>query len=166
MTQLDELAGFNATQFSSQIDALSQLLLEFQALLHSESDFLKQNDIDKLVEIVEQKSLLSQKIQSLSDTIEKQFSQLSPNVSLYKLAQDKAFNNISKTLQEKVDNALTLSQACSDLNISNGMSIQILSNINQVSINLLTQQPESDVNLYDSSGESKQSKNRSSLGKA
>jgi flagellar biosynthesis/type III secretory pathway chaperone len=166
MTPLNELAEFNQTQFSSQIDALNQLLLDFQALLKSESDLLTQSDLEHLSEIVEKKAELGQKIETASLELDKHFDKLDSENTFFSLAQGKAFASISEELQNKVDQVLAQSQACNDLNLSNGITIQILSNINQVSINLLRQQPESDVNLYNSTGESKKVKGSSSLGKA
>ncbi|MEA3405596.1 MAG: flagellar protein FlgN [Pseudomonadota bacterium] len=164
MTAPQALASLNTNQFSSQIDELNSLLLEFKTLLESESELLKQNDSNAIIETSQTKNEISNKIDKQVQSIQN----LLPDKSkhFFELAQDKVFSGISKTLQPKIDGSIELTQACHDLNMANGMAIQILSNMNQVSLQILTGQNRTETNLYGSSGSTTQNKTKSSLGKA
>ena len=166
MTQSQAMTELDIPRFSSQMDGLNLLLLDLQSLLQTESQTLKNSDASALTQSTQAKSELMDKIDSLVQKINQNFPNLSENKHFFDLAKEKAFASISNELQEKVDNSLTLSQACHDLNMANGMAIQILSNINQVSLQILTGQNQTDSNLYGSTGTTTQNKSKSSLGKA
>ncbi len=166
MTETQTLAGLNQAQFSSHIDELNLLLLEFRTLLETESQQLKQSDAEALVESSQLKGELSEKIEQLVNTLNLELGNSSDTLNFIDLGKQKAFQTLSQELQTKVDQSIELSQRCHDLNIANGMSIQILSNINQVSLQILTGQNESNSDVYGSSGETSTPKKGSTLGKA
>lgn len=164
MTTPQAIASLNTNQFSSQIDELNSLLLEFKTLLESESELLKQNDSNAIIESSQAKSDLSDKIDKQVQSIQSHFPSKSKH--FFELTQEQAFSELSETLQSKMDDSIQLSQACHDLNMANGMAIQILSNMNQVSLQILTGQNQTETNLYGSSGSTTLHKTKSSLGKA
>lgn len=164
MTQ--SLASLDITQFSSQIDELNALLIEFQDQLKTESDLLKKNDSSALSKSTETKINLTNKIDTQVNKINLILTTNQVQEDFFELANQKVFQQYSSELQSKVEKTLVLTQACHDLNMANGMSIQILSNINQVSLQILTGQNQTDANLYGSSGVTTQNKSKSSLGKA
>lgn len=164
MTQA--LASLDIPQFSSQIDELNQLLLEFQALLETESTLLKKSDATALSSSTQTKSLVTEKIDILVNEINNNLPKNSISEHFFELADKKMFSDISTTLQNQVDKTMSLTQSCHDLNMANGMAIQILTNINQVSLQILTGQTQADANLYGASGVTTQNKSKSSLGKA
>lgn len=160
------IAGLNTDQFSSHIDELNLLLLDFQSLLEKESDELKGSDASALSASTQAKALLTNKIDLLVKQINKSLPASTQNKHFFELAQQNAFSDISNSLQASLNKSMALSQTCHDLNMANGMAIQILSNINQVSLQILTGQNQSDSSLYGSSGSTTQNKPKSSLGKA
>jgi len=164
MTASQETMSLDIDQFSSQIDTLNSLLLEFQTLLESESALLKENSPESIVENSQTKSSVSDKIDKQVQLIQSSFPADSKH--FFEMAQAQSFLPYSKAVQKKVDRSIELSQACHDLNIANGMSIQILNNMNQVSLQILTGQNSAETNLYGSSGSTTQNKTKSSLGKA
>jgi len=167
MSHTQAIADLNIPQFSSHIDELNLLLLEFQSLLETESGHLKKSNSAALTESTDHKIQLTDKIDLLLKQINRDFPSLvEANLHFFELARNKAFSEVSPSLQANIDKSMALSQACHDLNMANGMAIQILSNINQVSLQILTGQNETDANLYGSSGVTTQSKSKSSLGKA
>lgn len=160
------MASLNTDQFSSQIDELNLLLLNFQTLLENESKNLKSSDTSDLLTTAQAKEQLTVNIELLVQQINKALPSSLQNKHFFELAQQSAFSAISNELQANVDKCLALSQACHDLNMANGMAIQILSNINEVSLQILTGQNQSDSKLYGASGATTQNKLKSSLGKA
>lgn len=160
-------SGFDKTRFSSQIEVLNTLLHEFHQILQDESSLLKQPPSEALTANLEQKAATAQQVESELLTLEKILSPHANGASLMDLARNGAFAEISDSLQVQVEHFMKLSQACHDLNTSNGIAIQILSNINDFSIDLLTGKSTAEVKLYGSSGEKQlHTQSHSTLGKA
>lgn len=167
MASLIAITDFDKTRFSSQIDVLNRLLHDFHDILESESAHLKQPPSEALSRTLEQKSAVAQQLESELNTIEELLKPHNNGATFIDLAKDNAFSSISDSLQVKVDRIIQLSQDCHDLNTSNGIAIQILSNINDFSIDLLTGKSSAEVKLYGSSGEKQlHNQNQSTLGKA
>ena len=163
MSNAPVVTDLNTDQFSSHIDELNLLLLDFQALLKSESKQLKEADATALSSTTQTKVQLTDKIDQLVKQINALLPATSPKQHFFEFAQQTVF---STELQAQVDKSMALSQSCHDLNLANGMAIQILSNTNQVSLQILTGQDQVGSNLYGSSGTATQNKLKSSLGKA
>lgn len=167
MASLIAISDFDETRFSSQIDVLKTLLHEFHKILQTESSMLKQPPSEALTQTLEKKAAAAQQLESALHTLEILLKPHSNGKSLMDLAKNNAFSAISDSLQVKVDDIMKLSQACHDMNTSNGIAIQILTNINEFSIDLLTGKSTAEVKLYGSSGEKQlHSKSQSTLGKA
>lgn len=162
------LIDLNVDQFSSQIETLNQQLLAFEKNLQTESELLHKNQPEALSQHSETKAALVQEIQTQLALIESQLNTADPKkpTNLIELTRLHAFSDLSDALQKKVDQTLALTESCSDLNDANGIAIQILNNINQASIHILAGQADTSLNLYGASGETRQSKQGSSLGKA
>jgi len=140
------------------------ILLEFKTLLETESDLLKANNAEEIIKTSQTKNQITDKINTQVQTIQNILPKKSKH--FFELAQEKSFSELSDDLQSKVEQSIELSQVCHDLNMANGMAIQILSNMNQVSLKILTGHNQAEHNLYGSTGSTTQSKTKSSLGKA
>jgi len=160
------MSALNISLFSSHIEALNLTLRDFQNLLNLESQQLKQNDPSALVNSSQTKNQLTDKIDALVATIQKDLPDDLQNQHFFELANQNAFADVSHELQTKLEESLALTQTCHDLNLANGMAIQILSNMNQVSLQILTGQSQTESKLYGSSGSPSKHKSQSSLGKA
>jgi flagella synthesis protein FlgN len=163
-------ADFDATTFTSQLEALGQLLREFLQILKSEAEQLKHGNAESLIEVIEPKEKLGEQIQSRFEKISTLFAGSTPdnaNSDFFELAKQQAFSTISTQLQENVNEIIQLAEHCHDQNIANGMSIRILSNINKTSLQILSGQTADNVNLYSASGDRTSNKPHSTpLGKA
>ena len=151
-------------QFTSQIEELLHLLESFSAILDSESECIKKNQTDELLKIATLKSDLANQLNESTKTIELVLKPFDLNIKT--LSQSAEFKSLDQAIQSKVNGLTPLIEACHDKNLANGMSIQILSNINQHTLDLITGK-QHDVNLYGSSGEKTRASNKqSNLGKA
>jgi flagella synthesis protein FlgN len=158
------LPDLDLTQLSSHLDALNGLLDAFESVLEQEAALLKDHASEALHPILERKA-------QLAEQLDRQFQQLEtllPPASGHfaDLVRNQAFARQAPKLQHQAETFLSRSQRCNDLNIANGISIQILNNINQVSIELMAGQTDNAPDLYGRSGQSKSSKSSSTLGKA
>jgi len=166
MAQSQTLAEFNSSQFASRIDQLNTLLQTFQTLLESEANTLKTVSVNELIPISESKQLLTEQIEQSVLQLNKTLPADIKCHHFFELVDHPLFLSLPASIQTKINLARSLSQTCHDLNLANGMAIQILSNINQVSLQILTGQTQTDSKLYGASGATTQSKSQSSLGKA
>lgn len=156
--------------FSSQLSALENELGQFKHLLEQESDLLKHNNITDLPEVALNKQDLSQKIETLVQSLNKTLQTNANDAALqhfFDLISSDFVNNIPQELKQHIEQIKELTQACHDLNLANGMSIQILNNINEVSLSLFAGQGSNKESTYSAKGEKSSSNSpRSSLGKA
>lgn len=152
------------SQFTSQIDVLLRLLDQFSLILDDESKNIKSNDTDSLILTTDNKSKLASELNVATKQLE---AILSPsNVTLSNITSSDLFKLISPQHQTKIQTFISKVESCHDKNLANGMSIQILSNINQHALDLISGKPQ-DVKLYGSSGEkSRANTNQTTLGKA
>ena len=151
-------------QFTSQIEELLHLLESFSATLDSESECIKKNLPDELLNIATLKGDLANQLNESTQAIELILQPF--NLNIRTLSQSADFKSLNQDIQSKINNLTPLIESCHDKNLANGMSIQILSNINQHTLDLITGK-QHDVNLYGSSGEKTRASNKqSNLGKA
>jgi len=160
----DPVNTLNSTQFSSQIEELVCLLDQFSDVLDTEASCIKNNLPEKLIENAQNKNALAIELTDTSNKIEKQLEPF--NLSLITLVDDSSFQTLSVNTQSNITELKAKIEACHDKNIANGMSIQMLSNINQHALDLIAGKPQ-DLKLYGSSGEkTNSSSSQGSLGKA
>lgn len=159
-----QLNKLNSTQFSSQIEELVCLLDQFSNVLDTEAAFIKKNLPDKLIENAQTKNEFANKLTNASNEIEKQLEPL--NLSLVTLIDDPSFQTLNPNIQANITELKVKIEVCHDKNIANGISIQMLSNINQHALDLISGKPQ-ELKLYGSTGEkTNSSSSQSSLGKA
>ncbi|KUJ71597.1 flagella synthesis protein FlgN [Thiomicrospira sp. WB1] len=162
-----------AKQFSAQekqtltgsLTTLHAQLEAFQQLLQQEADLLKSNDPDALTSIAQQKAQVLDELEPAHHAL---CQLLSPDQdqSLDSLIQSDSFQSLPEVLQNKLTKANQLAEACHQLNLSNGMTIQALNNLNSGLISALVGQPGSSQ-TYDPKGKkSAYSQGNNSLGKA
>ncbi len=157
-------SSFEETAFTSHISELTGLLTQFSTLLDNEAEAIKTNDADALLENNHAKQSLSDQLNQCGNQIESDLSCFETNLIDFSLNEN--FRTLTTSTQEIVKNAINLTVECHDKNLANGMSIQILSNINQHALDMLSGKSDKDVKLYGSSGEKTQSGKQNTLGKA
>lgn len=155
----------NIEQLTSQIAQLIRLLENFHEALLAESLALKSNITDQISEVLPVKQQCSNELTLLTQEIDSQL--LSEQLSLSKLFSTDFSARLPETLQKQILQAKKRSERCHDLNQSNGISIQILSNINRHTIDLISGKEQAGVKLYSATGETQASKtSNKTLGKA
>ena len=165
MTQDQARQVLKIEPLPSQIAQFLTLLEAFQSILQSESHALKSNHTDQLATTLSVKSELTEKISLLTQAIEKQLD--TQSLTLSTLLSAKLPSNLPQSLQQNIQHLITLSNQCHDLNQANGISIQILNNINQHTLKILSGQESSNVKLYSASGETQTSEStKTPIGKA
>ena len=142
-------------QLPSQIAQFLSLLEHFYNTLLSESQALKSNDSEQISNILPEKNQLSEEISQLTQTLESQLTR--QQLTLASLFDSTLSSNLPQPLQQNIERIVTLSNQCHDLNQSNGISIQILKNLNQHTLNLISGKEPSNVKLYSAKGEAKSS---------
>lgn len=159
MIQTDPIQ--NEQQLTSLVAQLTQLFEHFYTALQTESDALKKNNSEQLL-------LTSASKQEQSEEIAALTAELESTLQVSKLTLANLFElNVASPLQQAAQKLVTLSDQCQDLNQANGMTIQILSNMNKHTLNLISGKPQPNVRLYGSSGVTTASSNsKKSLGKA
>ena len=163
MTQTDDVQ--NKQQLTSLVAELTQLLESFYTSLQNESEALKKNDSEKLLQTATLKQAQSEKIASLTAQLELNLK--ASKLTLANLFELKTSETLPKALQQAAQKLVAVSDQCQDLNQANGMSIQLLSNINKNALNLISGKAQPNVQLYGSSGVTTASSNtKTSLGKA
>lgn len=163
MTKTGE-STFDTTQFSSHAAELNRLLNTFSEKLDQEANAIKQNLPEDISAASNAKNELVNQLNTLSEKIDSALSQ--HDLNLNTLIESELFTTLPTALQEQIIQALELIEKCHDKNLANGMSIQMLSNINKHALDLIAGKPTEDVKLYGSSGEKTRSSGQSSLGKA
>ncbi|MDG6777589.1 flagellar protein FlgN [Thiomicrorhabdus sp. zzn3] len=156
---------FNSTEFASHIGELKELLSLFLETLKSESDLLKLPPSDQLTKTLQQKSELAEQLQTSQHSLES-FLKTSELQHLSQVLAPPHSEHLDNALKKQIQDVLTLSQACSDLNLANGISVQMLSNINQASLRILSGGPEQTTNTYSAKGETQTGDKRSPIAKA
>ncbi|MCF6298361.1 MAG: flagellar protein FlgN [Thiomicrorhabdus sp.] len=152
-------------QLPSQIAQFLQLLETFHETLLSESQALKSNNTDQLSTTILVKSELTEKISLLTQSIENQLK--TQQLSLSALLSSTLPSNLPQAMQQNIQRLILLSNQCHDLNQANGISIQILNNINQQTIKIISGQEPPNVKLYGATGETQTSASaKNPLGKA
>ncbi|WP_321324353.1 flagella synthesis protein FlgN [Thiomicrorhabdus sp.] len=160
----DQLNELNSNQFPSQIEELVRLLNQFSDVLDTESNCIKKNLPEKLIENAQNKNALADQLSNATNRIEKQLEPL--NLTLTTLIDHNSFQMLSANTQANIRDLMVKIKDCHDKNLANGMSIQMLSNINKHALDLISGKPQ-DLKLYGSSGEkTNSSSSQGSLGKA
>lgn len=154
----------NPNLLTSQVEELITSLDSFMAILTQEEAAIKAADADQLTKVSHTKQELASNLNKTGLAIEDCLAGNTTNLVDFSVTD--SFSELGKPLQAKIKQAINLTVECHDKNLSNGMSIKILSNINQHAIDLVSGKPQHEVKLYGSSGEKTQSGNQTSLGKA
>ena len=163
-----EASHFSAQDKQTLTDSLTALHAQLEAfyqLLKQETAQLKSDDPDALAALAKQKA---DTLTSLEHTYQRMTGILSPDqdTGLQSLIDSPQFNQLPKVLQTKLTQADQLAQACYQLNLSNGMTIQALNNLNSGLISALVGQSGTSQ-TYDTKGKkSAYSQGSNSLGKA
>lgn len=148
---------------TQHIDQLSSLFINFKNTLLNEAEVLKTNQIEELPAVLEKKAQLSTQVeiehQALSTLLNTE------QQPLDELLNSNLFKTFPTNLQKQLQQIIEMVNECHDLNLSNGMTVQILNHFNQTALNILTGQ-EVTPSMYESSGSKNYSKNKNSLGKA
>lgn len=155
---------FNEQTFTSHVNELAELLTQFSNTLDQEAEAIKKNDTESLLETNTLKQSLAEQLNTCGNSVEQDLAPFDTN--LIDFSMHDQFQSISINSQEKVKQTINLTVECHDKNLANGMSIQILSNINQQALDILSGKTDADVKLYGSSGEQTQSGQQKTLGKA
>ena len=155
---------FDSKQFTSQTAELTRQLTSFAELLDKEALAIKNNDAEQLTDLTSQKQTLSNQLESLSDQLNQLLKPLS--LTLQDFTDKARFSALPDEVQADTKALIQLIEECHDKNLANGMSIQILSNINQYALDLMSGKQAQDVKLYGASGEKTQNSDKNSLGKA
>ncbi|NPA72380.1 MAG: flagellar protein FlgN [Gammaproteobacteria bacterium] len=146
----------------SLIAHLIVCLQDFLSILEQESNMLKSGQPERITEILEQKQIHSDAISAATKTLQ---STLSTENSSIEALLSKETNY--PELNSQIESFITLSEKCQDLNLANGMTIKMLSTINQHALDIISGKPTSNVKLYGSSGTTENSNNpQNTLGKA
>lgn len=160
----NKTSELHSKQFTSHIEELLHLLEKFSNILDSESDCIKKNQPEKLLEVAAIKSDIANQLNISTKSIEIILKPLNLNITT--LSQSNEFKALDQSVQSNLKTLVPKIAACQDKNLANGMSIQILSNINQHTLDLISGKQQ-DVKLYGSSGEKTRTGNKqSNLGKA
>lgn len=163
MIQTDQIQ--NEQQLTSLVAKLTQLFESFYTALQTESKALKKNNSEQLLLTSASKQEKSADIATLTTELESTLK--ASKLSLADLFELDVASTLPKTLQQAAQKLVTISNQCQDLNQANGMTIQILSNINKHTLNLISGKTQPNVQLYGSSGVTTASSNsKKSLGKA
>lgn len=147
---------------TSQTNQLLETLAEFKTVLKQEANLLSSNQLDQLFPVLDQKSLLSANVDQTFKTFNKQLNNTLP---LDQLAESDVFKTYPEDFQKHVLKLIDAINECYDLNISNGIAVQIMNNLNETAINIFTGQTEKQ-NVYGASGTTEKRKSKTSLGKA
>ncbi|GAB6069718.1 hypothetical protein JCM30760_08150 [Thiomicrorhabdus hydrogeniphila] len=160
----DQVNDLHSPQFSSLIEELCPLLDQFSSTLDTESECIKKNLPEQLLETANIKNQLANQLTIVTTKIE---SILTPSgLSLNTLQNSPEFNALKKVTQNHIAEIMVKLEICHDKNLSNGMSIKMISNINKHVLDLISGKKH-DVKLYGSKGQKTiSSGSQSSLGKA
>ncbi|VAW48560.1 hypothetical protein MNBD_GAMMA04-1372 [hydrothermal vent metagenome] len=152
-------------QLPSQMAQFLQLLDAFQQTLLSESEALKSNLTNQLATTLLTKEKLAKDISLLTQSIEARLK--TKQLTLSVLLSTQLPSNLPLSMQQDIQHIITLSNQCHDLNQANGISIQILNNINQHALNTISGQEAPNIKLYSASGETQTPESiKKTLGKA
>lgn len=155
----------NRQQLTSLVAELTHLFENFYLSLQTESEALKKNDSEQLLLISTTKQEQSEGITTLTAKLESTLK--ASKLTLANLFDLNVSTTLPKALQQATQKLVAISDKCQDLNQANGMTIQILSNINKHALNLISGKTQPNVQLYGSSGVTTASPNtKKSLGKA
>lgn len=156
---------FNSTEFASHIGELKGSLQLFLETLKTESELLKLSPSDQLTQTLEQKSKLAEQLQASQQNLET-FLKSSDIQHLSEMLTPPYSANLGNALKKEIQEVLTLSQACSDLNLANGISVKILANINQAKLRILAGNTDNQSSTYSAKGQTQTSDKRSPIAKA
>lgn len=154
----------NPNHLTSQVEELISSLDTFMEILTQEEAAIKNADADNLTKVSLEKQNLAINLNKTGLAIEDCLAGNTTNLVDFSVTE--TFSKLSNPLQNKIKQAINLTVECHDKNLSNGMSIKILSNINQHAIDLVSGKPQQDIKLYGASGEKTQTGKQTSLGKA
>lgn len=145
------------SQIEPKLTQLINGLGAFLSLLENEAEILRKNDLAPLTDISQTKSKLSEQVEQDYLAIMAPFKQHQENetLSIAEVIELPIFESLASKLQIKFFKALELSQRCHEKNLSNGITIQTLNNLNQTLINLMSGTPEN-ATTYGSEGKKMQ----------
>ncbi|WP_019556754.1 flagellar protein FlgN [Thiomicrorhabdus arctica] len=163
MIQTDNIQ--NKQQLTSLVAELIRLFERFYISLQTESEALKKNNSEQLILTSATKQEQLEEIATMTAALE--LSLKASKLTLSNLFELNTPTRLPKSLQEAGQKLVAISDQCQDLNQANGMTIQILSNINNHALNLISGKAQPNIQLYGSSGTTTTAlKAKTSLGKA
>ncbi|WP_321276172.1 flagellar protein FlgN [Thiomicrorhabdus indica] len=148
----------NSKEVYTSFDKLLKALDNFLTILNEEKAAIRKSEIKLIEDVTQKKSESVDQIESISIAIEKDTGR-----SIPEWFADKTLEGNLQNLIQKTENMTT---ACHDLNLANGLSINILNNMNSYTLNLVSGK-DPDMKTYGSKGQENASKDqRRTLGKA
>ncbi len=156
--------AIDLTSFSYHVNQLLQSLANFKDLLIKEEKLLKSNQTEPLNLLLDKKARHSLELDEAFKLFNQSLNQ--ENTPLDKLIKSKIYSTFSTELQYKIKEIISKTNQCYDLNLSNGMTVKILSNLNQASLNLFKGEIDHVPSSYGSTGEKNATKTKTSLGQA
>ncbi len=148
---------------TSHTDQLLSILSSFKEVLIAESTLLKTTQFEMLPALLEKKAALSNNLETTHLEFTKTFE--ADELTLDKFMKSEEYKELPSDLKNKLSNLILVINECHDINLTNGMTVAILSNYNQTSLNILTGQ-ETIPPIYGSTGSTSTRKNKNSLGQA
>lgn len=148
----------NSEQILALFSRLLKELDQFLTILNNEKVAIQKSDVQLIEEVSQRKSDSADAIEANSTTIEKDTGR-----SISEWLTDETLEGEIKTLIKQVHTQTT---ACHDLNMANGLSINILNNMNSFTLNLVSGK-DPDMKTYGSKGQAHAAKDKNrTLGKA
>ncbi len=154
----------NLTTLTSHLTVFLNMLEEFTLVLDKEAEAIRSNKPDSIIEASQAKQDVAEKLNRAGTSLEAVITPHSDN--LVDLSVSTTFEAFPTELKTQIKNAIDQTIQCHDKNLANGMSIQILSNLNGQALDILSGKANQEVTLYGASGEQNQSKDKNTLGTA
>ena len=149
-------------QLIEKFDLLLQSLNTFKQALDFETETIKTKPASELISSSEQKQIALSELEKATANISVQIKPL----RIERLLEEPSHYSNNLELLNLIKRCSERTVECHDQNLSNGMSIQILSNINNQMLHMMKGDP-NDVKLYGSKGSKQpQALGKTTLGKA
>jgi len=149
----------------AELASLQTLLDGFLTLLQNEKDAIKHSQIEQLSQIISDKSEASFELENrmtqLNQLAKARFDQTFTDL----LAQSDNLTNLEPDERQALQETQQLTLKCHDLNQANGIAIQILKNMNEFTLSLVSGN-DPDFKTYGSKGQKHRSRSGQTLGKA
>lgn len=152
----------NLSEFTQHLKQLRDKLTDFLEQLTNEQATLKKLNIQNLLDTITKKNQIAEELELLLQKTTQDF-QLEPNFIAIKSLLEESTPTPTAEI-ELIDEIIHLSTKAHNLNTSNGLTISSLSKFNKQFLDIVNPNPQ--VNLYGATGQTKQSKQKNTLGSA